>query len=166
MDLSAARSESRAALDELLAAAEAAEENWTTPAAPGKWCPAQVTEHIARVYEDAANMIEGRPHGFPKMPRFVRPVARRFLLQRTIRSGNFPKAKTFKPFDPIDGPESPAAARQRLVAAHERYERACAECSASDGTITSSVFGRVPVGDYMRFNTMHTRHHVKQISTN
>jgi hypothetical protein len=164
MDIATEVSDSRAALEEFLGAAEAAAANWTTPRAPKKWSPAQVTEHIARVFDDVANMIEGKPHGFPKMPFFVKPIFA-VLVRRTVKSGNFPKARTFKPFDPIDGPETPAAARDRVVAAHERYLTACSASAERDGTVTSSVFGTVPVADYMRFTTMHTRHHRKQIPT-
>jgi hypothetical protein len=38
----------RSAVDDLIAAAERATPNWTTPRAPGKWSPAQVAEHVAR----------------------------------------------------------------------------------------------------------------------
>jgi hypothetical protein len=163
MDIAHEVADSRAALDELMASAEAAGTKWTTPRAPGKWSPSQVTEHVARVFDGAANMIEGRPHGFPKMPSFVRPVFRSLVLSRTVRSGKFPKARTFKPFDPLEGPETPAAARDRLMAAHDRYLAACTARAAHDGLLTSSVFGTIPVVDYMRFTTLHTRHHRKQV---
>lgn len=165
MDISAEISDSRAALEELLATADAAAANWTTPRAPKKWSPAQVAEHVARVFDDAANMIEGKKHGFPKMPFFVRPVFRTVFFNKTVKSGAFPTAKTFRPFDPVEGPETPAAARDRVVAAHERYMTACSAVADRDGTITSSVFGAIPVADYMRFTTLHTRHHQKQIPT-
>ena len=165
MNISAEIADSRAALDELLATAAAAAANWTTPRAPKKWSPAQVAEHVALVFDDAANMIEGKPHGFPKMPFFVKPIFRNVFFNKTIKSGSFPTARTFRPFEPLEGPDTPAAARGRVVAAHDRYLTACSAAAERDGTVTSSVFGAVSVADYMRFTTMHTRHHRKQIPT-
>ncbi len=165
MDITTAAADSRAALEELITAAEAAESRWTTPREPGKWSPAQVTEHVAITFEQAASMMSGEAHGFPSVPFFVKPIARTFVLNRTIKSGTFPSAKTFKAFDPPAGPESPAAARARLMAAHDRYIAACTACDERDGLIESSVFGRVPSEDYMRFMTLHTLHHRKQIPT-
>jgi hypothetical protein len=164
MDISTETSDSRAALEELMGAAEAAAANWTTPRGPKKWSPAQVTEHVARVFDQAANMIEGKQHAFPKMPFFVKPVFRTVFFKRTVRSGKFPSARTFKAFDPAEGPETPAAARDRLTAAHARYLAACSASAGKDGQVVSSVFGAVPVTEYMRFTTMHTRHHRRQIA--
>ena len=38
----------RAAVLDLVAAAERSAATWTTPRAPGKWSPSQVVEHVAR----------------------------------------------------------------------------------------------------------------------
>ena len=165
MDIAPQVSDSRVALEELISTAEAAAAHWTTPRAPKKWSPAQVTEHVARVFDDAANMLEGKPHGFPKMPFFVRPIFRTVFFAKTVKSGTFPTAKTFRPFDPVEGPATQAAARARLVAAHDRYLAACSACAQKDGKVISSVFGAVSVADYIRFTTLHTRHHRKQIPT-
>lgn len=163
MDISTHVADSQAALDEFLATADAASGHWTTPRAPGKWSPAQVAEHVARSFDQITAMIEGRPHGFPKLPFFLRPIARKLVLTRTLQSGTFPTARTFKDFNPQEGPTTPAAARERLRKAHQVYLDACHARARLDGKLTSSVFGTVPVGDYMRFSTMHIRHHQKQI---
>jgi hypothetical protein len=110
-------------------------------------------------------MTEGKAHGFPKMPFFVKPIFRNVFFNKTVKSVNFPTAKTFRPFDPSDGPNPPAAARDRMVAAHERHLAACSVCAQKDRKVISSVFGAVPVADYVRFTTSHTRHHRKQIPT-
>ena len=39
----------RAAVTDLVAAAEKSAATWTTPPAPGKWSPSQVVEHVARM---------------------------------------------------------------------------------------------------------------------
>lgn len=99
------------------------------------------------------------------MPFFLRPIFRSVFFNKTLRKGVFPTAKTFKAFHPEGGPDSPAAARERLEAAHQRYQDECATCAAREGIVKSSVFGAVSLADYMRFTTLHTRHHQKQIPT-
>lgn len=163
MDISRQESDSRKAVDVFIKTAEAARSHWTTPRAPGKWSPSQVAEHVAISFDQVAHMIKGEPHGFPKVPFFLRPVARVLLLNRTIRGTKFPRARTFKDFDPPAGPDSPEAARERLLAAHQRYLDACHARASADGTMFSSVFGTVPIEAYMRFMTMHTAHHEKQM---
>ena len=51
----------RAAVIDLVAAAERSAATWTTPRAPGKWSPSQVVEHVARGLEEAANVVSGAP---------------------------------------------------------------------------------------------------------
>ena len=165
MNIASVVSDSRSALDELLATADKADANWTTPRAPGKWSPQQVTEHVARTFDEAANLVAGRPAKFPTMPFFLRPIFRGVFFKKALRTGVFPSAKTFKAFDPESGPDSPAAARERIEAAHQGYQNECAACATGDGIVKSSVFGSVSVADYMRFTTMHTSHHQKQIPT-
>jgi hypothetical protein len=66
----------RAAVIDLVAAAERSATTWTTPYAPGKWSPSQVVEHVARGLEEAANVVSGAPL-IPMPPAFVRPLATR-----------------------------------------------------------------------------------------
>ena len=68
MNISPQVSDSRAALEELTSTAEAAAANWTTPRAPKKWSPAQVTEHVARVFDDTANMLVTSATNAPPPP--------------------------------------------------------------------------------------------------
>ena len=42
----------RAAVLDLVAAAERSAATWTTPRAPGKWSPSQVVEHVAGGLEE------------------------------------------------------------------------------------------------------------------
>ena len=47
----------RAAVLDLVAAAERSAATWTTPRAPGKWSPSQVVGHVARGLEEGANVV-------------------------------------------------------------------------------------------------------------
>jgi hypothetical protein len=63
--------------------------------------------------------------------------------------------------DPAQGPGTPAEARARLEGALARFEQACRESNAE--RIRSQTFGSVTVGDLVRFQAAHTRHHTGQI---
>ena len=151
----------RAAVDEMLATAAGCAGTWAVPAAPGKWSPAQVVEHVARSYEEAAIDLTGRPSKLPNLPAPLRFVARKFLFERVLANGRFPRAKTNRAMNPASGPESPAAAATRLSDALGRFAEACR--SAPNSRVASRVFGTVPLNDYVQFQTIHTRHHRAQI---
>src|SRR5438132_14161604 len=61
----------RAAVIDFVAAAERSAATWTTPRAPGKWSPNQVVEHVARCWEESANVVSGAP-SMPMPPDFLR----------------------------------------------------------------------------------------------
>lgn len=154
----------RRAVDEFIAAGEAAADVWTVPPKPGKWTPSQVAEHVAFMLEEAAKVASDQPSAFPRMPFFVRPVFRTVVFNRVVRTGKAPKAKTFKAFDPESGPDTPSAARERLLAAMDVFETRCKE--RSDGgqtTVDFPVFGMVSLQDFVTFQALHVRHHKAQI---
>jgi len=163
-DVTARLTANRAAVDEFVRAAEAADSIWTTPRAPGKWSPQQVVEHVAMSYEESGNVIAERPTKLPTLPVFVRPLAK-LLFNRAVKTGRFPKAKTNKAMDPPSGPASSAEARARLDGALAKFDEACRARAATGGNVSSGAFGRVALEDYVRFTEMHTRHHAKQIPT-
>ena len=163
-DLETQVTAARVAVDEVLEASVACAERWSVPAAPNKWSPAQVAEHVARSLEEAALDIAGQRSKMPNLPTPLRFVARKLLFERVLARGCFSRAKTNKAMDPETGPESPAAARVRLDAAWRTFAEACKTRSASGGLAASRVFGAVPLADYVRFQEIHTRHHRAQMT--
>ena len=153
----------RAAVDDLIAAADRTSAAWTTPRAPGKWSPSQVVEHVARALEESANVVAGTPSKFPTFPTMLRPIVRGLFFNRVLRKGKFPKAKTTKALDPATGPATPAEARRRLEGALAQFDQACRTRAASGQIITSTLFGAVSVEDYAKFQELHTRHHRAQL---
>ena len=152
----------RAAVSDLVAAAERSAATWTTPRAPGKWSPSQVVEHVTRGFEEAAKGVSGAPSSIPMPPAFLRPLARLYF-NRILKKGVFPKGfKAHKALDPASGPATPAEARVRLEGAFARFDQECRRRAAS-GPNVSTGFGTVSVEDFVRFNAMHTRHHCKQM---
>jgi uncharacterized protein DUF1569 len=162
-DLETALAANRAAVDELLAAGEKCGPSWNTARAPGKWSPSQISEHVARALEESSNAMNGVPSKFPNLPAFLRPVLRALVFNRVVRGGSFPKGRTNKAMNPISGPATPAAARARFAAVLDGFDKACRKCSASDGVLKSTVFGKVPIVDYVRFQECHVRHHQRQM---
>ena len=152
----------RAAVIDLVAAAERSATTWTTPCAPGKWSPSQVVEHVARGLEEAANVVSGAPL-IPMPPAFVRPLARLYF-NRILKKGVFPNGwKSNKAFDPASGPATPAQARVRLEGALARFDEECRRRAASGQHAVSTAFGTVSIEDYARFSAMHIRHHCRQM---
>ncbi len=161
-DISAALSDNHTAVDEMIAAGERSESVWTTPRAPGKWSPSQVVEHVALSLEQSGNVVAGVPSKFPSLPRLARPLVRlvfRWILKRQA----FPKGKTPKPFDPSAGPATPGEARVRLEGAATKFDQGCRTCATGSGDVASTVFGKVPLEDYVKFQALHVRHHIKQM---
>ncbi len=155
----------RAAVSEFIVAAEAAAPHWTVPRAPGKWSPSQVVEHLARSFEESANLVAGVPSKFPTIPRLLRPPVRMLFFSRAVRTGKFPSGgRTAAAFNPASGPGSPPEGRARLEAAVDKFERACRARESDTATASSGVFGTVLVTDYVRFQELHARHHRKQLS--
>ena len=152
----------RAAVIDLVAAAERSAATWTTPRAPGKWSPSQVVEHVARGLEEAANIVSGAP-SIPMPPAFLRLVGRLFFY-RILKKDAFPKGfKAHKAMNPTSGPATPAEARVRLEGVFARFDQECRRRAASGQHVVSTGFGTVSVEDLVRYNGIHTRHHCKQM---
>ena len=160
-DLTDRLAAARAALDELIRAADACAGVWAIPAAPGKWSPAQVVEHVARSFEAGALDLVGKRSGLVNLPAPVRFVARKLLFERVLARGRFPRAKTNGAMDPVAGSASPAEAADRLDGVWRRFADACA--AASGDLARSRVFGNVPIAAYVQFHELHARHHTAQM---
>ena len=161
-DISAALADNHVAVDELVAAANKSESTWTTPRASGKWSPSQVVEHVALSLEQSGNVAAGQPSKFPSLPRLVRPLVR-LIFNWILRKRKFPKGKTPPPFDPAAGPATPAEARARLEGATTAFDEGCRTCSSKGHDVPSTVFGKVSLEDYVKFQALHVRHHIKQM---
>jgi hypothetical protein len=154
----------RAAVLDLVAAAERSAATWTTPRAPGKWSPSQVVEHVARSLEESANVVSGAPSKIPMPPAFLRPLLRQLFFNRILKTDAFPKGyKTPNAMNPTSGPATPAQARGRLEGALARFDQECRRRADNAPHVVSTGFGSVSVEDYARFTAMHTRHHCKQM---
>ena len=161
-DLNTELTGNRDAVSKMLATADTAAAVWTVPRMPGKWSPSQLVEHVARALDESANLVAGRPAAFPKLPFFIRPLAKSFF-NKTLKNSAFSKAKTNGAMNPESGPASPAEGRVRVEAALARFEQACRARPASDQVVKSATFGSVLLADWVRFQGLHARHHQLQL---
>ena len=161
-EIDTALAANRDAVDQMIRAGEQSGAAWIAPRAPGKWSPSQIVEHVARGLEEAANIADGRPSKVSMPPVFR--VIGRFFFKRVLRKAAFPNGtKAHKAVNPASGPATPAEGRIRLETAHQKFDEACRRIAA-DGRPITSAFGSVPAQDFVRFNEIHTRHHIKQMA--
>jgi hypothetical protein len=163
-DVNTALAASKEAIEQLIVRGERCGPAWAAPRAPGKWSPSQIVEHVARSLEESANMAAGRPSKFPTLPAIVHPIVRGLLFKRVLRKGTFPKAKTNKAMNPVNGPATAAEGRARIETAHDTFDAACRQLASRGERMRTTIFGVVPVADYIRFMELHTRHHGKQMA--
>ncbi len=163
-DLAAALAANRAAAAELLATADRLGAAWSVAPAPGKWSPAQITEHVAVGHDVSARVVMGTASDVPKLPRFLRPLVRRLAFRKVLDQGRFPRpVRTLKAFQPLRAPATPAEGRARLEQAIAKFEAdVIGWAKGQDRTIEHPAFGAVALSDYVRYLEIHTRHHQKQ----
>jgi hypothetical protein len=133
---------------------------WAEPRASGKWSPGQVVEHVARAYEVNRAVLHGRAS--MSAPRWLRPLIRKFLLMPVLRHGRFiPGSKSPGVFRPGPSPAPPAELIGRLAAAAAAFESDAAALGTD--TLDHPFFGRLALGDFVRLQEIHARHHRLQL---
>lgn len=139
---------------------------WNVPRAPGKWSPAQVTDHVGvttRVARDAVAMKSG----MGSIPAFLRPLVRALFLRPALKNG-FPKKGKGPPiFAPAHAPMPRPDLIAKIdseVAAFDTETRALEK--AGKRTFVHGFFGEVSLADYVMFNALHFDHHREQLPVN
>jgi len=137
---------------------------WSKPAAPGKWSPGQVLEHVVISYETARQALLGKP-SMPAIPRIFRPLVRKLFLGKVLRTGKFPRgAKAPAALKPAASPGDRDVLIGRLRNEGEAFRKTALDLTGhGQGTLVHPVFGRMPVPDYVLVLAHHTAHHAKQI---
>lgn len=163
----------RAALDahrdaarEFHAAAEAlAPEGWTAAPIPGKWSPAEITEHLSLSYDaHVGELVRGLVIPV-KVKGLKRIILRLTVMPRLLRTGNFPPGvrapRGVVPAGP--GGDRPTVLRRfaDCAAAFEAAMRA--QLDAGRGRMTHPFFGGLTAWQGIRFVELHVRHHRRQL---
>jgi len=139
---------------------------WTTPRAPGKWSPGQVTEHVALTYEQSRRMLQGTFTG-PAKPWYQQLLARWLGLPALLKRGDFGKGPFQAPdfIQPSASPPTAEAVLARLqAAAHDLEGNLAAAADPRRVTVDHPIFGRLWPADLLRFLVIHTNHHLPQLS--
>ena len=164
--LSAAREENQHSVAEFLATVREIDRSvWNREPAPGRWSPAQITEHVALAYERTRELLTRPARG--GVPPLLRPLIRYFYARPILKTGRFPsKVKAPRQFRPSGAAEPAEVLCARLEAAarglEEDFER---QISAGKDALDHPIFGRVDLADALRFQAIHTAHHRQQLRT-
>jgi hypothetical protein len=137
---------------------------WTTPRAPGKWSPGQVTEHVVLAYEQSRRMLQGTFTGQAR-PWYQQLLARWLGLPRLLKQGFGDGA--FKAPDFIQPSESPSSRDVLLkrleVISHDLEEDLARAAEPQRATVHHPVFGLLSLADLVQFMSIHTNHHRPQL---
>ncbi len=165
VDLQTALTGNREAISAFLSAARAVPSSrWAEPRAPGKWSSAEITEHVALSYEVSRGILQGSFKG-TRVPRLFRPLIGTFFLQPVLQRGEFGRpAKAPKPLRPTGTHTGLEALTSRLQASADSFEAYVATAARAGKTsVDHPLFGRLPLDEFLRLQTIHTHHHRKQL---
>ena len=141
------------ALERFQVAVPECQSHWLTPPAPGRWSPAQVTEHVLMVNEAVAEIVVQLLAHTPRLPPPSGP-------------GQMIGGKRVSPERLVPGPGAAwAELAGRWHAARERLTAAavCLEDADLSRRYAHPFLGEIDAHDWVRMATFHTRHHRKQL---
>jgi Protein of unknown function (DUF1569) len=140
------------------------DEDWQRAPA-GKWTPAQIVEHLALGIGWSAEKFQARRAHAPMAARPRTPaetIARLLILGlRWFPPGRKAPERSVPP----DAPDRQAAESHFLaaIAAWEQLEKELLPRRAGDLYVKHPRLGDLSLEDWMRFHTIHARHHARQI---
>lgn len=141
-------------------------QKWLVPRAHGKWTPAQVVDHLSRVYDLAMSEIEGGAGMKLRLTPPKRLFFRLLFLGRILRGGYFPENAP-APYETRPGDSN--ADQSAVIAAFrsraKKFAAAVAQVHDSGRRvrITHAYFGTAPVDKATLLCARHIEHHEKQL---
>ena len=139
---------------------------WSLPRAPGKWSPAQITEHLSLAYEAGMRELDGGGAMAARLPGWRQTLLRWVVLPHILFHRSFPvrapSPREIRPGEACAPDRRAALARLRELA--ERFEHELDRARrAGSGQLTHPYFGIVPPLKAMRFFAVHLDHHRAQV---
>lgn len=165
-DWQALAEDHRAALGQFLATARRIPSDlWTTPLAPGKWTPAEITSHLAQSYRVLRAELAGGKGMALRLPPWQRWMLRRTILPGILAGKGFPAyARAPKETRPRDIPTDAREALRILADEGEGFAQELAARATSERVrLTHAYFGPMSARRSLQLVTMHTRHHAHQL---
>jgi hypothetical protein len=140
-------------------------EAWKAASAPGKWSPAEITEHLSLTYQHLLGELRGGPPARVKGSWLFRLVARYKFLPKLLRDGTVPPGvRAPREVRPQMPSEDRTEALARLQALGVEFEEEITRRRASGGgALTHPYFGALDPDRGIRFVEMHLRHHTRQL---
>jgi hypothetical protein len=139
---------------------------WRTPVAPGKWSPAEITEHLNQIYDVVLDQLRGGPGLQIRTGSFVRWMLRRLALRRIMRRREIP-VRVSAPAEatPLHVTDSQAEAVARMRTLAGELEREVTARRAEPGAhLTHHLFGSFDLLPAVDFVAIHIEHHCRQIA--
>ncbi len=134
-------------------------------APPGKWCPAQIVEHLAIGIDWSSRKFVERRHRAP-MTRRPRDLRARVAYVLLLRLGWWPPgAQAPEGTRPAEHPDRDGVEQKfrEGVARFLELERALLPARQHDLFVKHPVLGDLTLGEWLRFHVSHCRHHARQI---
>jgi DinB superfamily len=150
------------------AAARLPEGAWDRPWAPGKWSPAQLTEHLSLTYRVLTAELQGGEGMRLKLTPLRRRVLKTLMLPHMLFHRTFPRrAPAPREVRPGEGPYPPRAeALARMRALGEAIEREAERARAAGiKGVSHAYFGTIDLTRGMRLCAVHLEHHTRQLAS-
>jgi hypothetical protein len=148
----------------LKAAAAIEPSRWNQPVAPGKWSPAQLTDHLRLTYRIALGELDGGTGLRPRISWWLRVVLRLRFLPGILRTGRMPRpVMAPREVRPGDGPFDQAALITALQQQNDRFEERLAARTGDGPVLTHHLLGRFDAKTAWRFLAVHAEHHRRQL---
>jgi len=138
---------------------------WREPAAPGKWSPAQETQHLVLAYEVVLRELRGGRGMRPQVGAWNRTLLRWLVKPRILRTGRFPAAAAPREIRPPDRlpDQAPAVARLGRHAGEFAAMMERTRAATPGRRLTHPYFGWLSLEEAMRFFELHVRHHTARL---
>ena len=138
---------------------------WITPRAPGKWSPAELTQHLILTYEALVAELSGGPGIRVRVKGWRLLTLRLFVMPRFLKHGIVPPGvRAPKETAPAAGDPDRGAGLARLQEASRTFEDLARGGEGRRGsTVTHPFFGRLSLAQGVRFAEVHVRHHTGQL---
>jgi len=157
----------RAAADFAGAAERIPPARWREPLAEGKWCPAELVEHLRLAYDVLQQELEGGPGMRIRTKPWLQIVLRWTVARRILRGGSFPKRapapREIRPTLPEHG-QDVAIAGFRERAAQFASTTDALMGSGREVGLTHPYFGRAALPESVLMCLRHVEHHRNQLS--
>ncbi|HEX5727548.1 MAG TPA: DinB family protein [Longimicrobiaceae bacterium] len=139
---------------------------WNQPWAPGKWTPAEVTEHLCRVYEVILAELATGQGMQRRLGRWRERLTRWIVLPHILSHGTFPlRVPAPREVRPTEVRGGRAELLRQFRALSERLEGELDRARLTRSfVLTHAFFGPMPPLKMVRLGAIHVEHHRRQIA--